>query len=325
MSATSRKMSSPQTSVHLTSGHRSGVPQLLGRVTFDLVADRAGFTIPLQALSQPSSEEWFSFGDVTRGTTGSVEWSVAGDVMLGALRRETETRVDDATLDLYREMIRFTREAGFPHFLRIWNHLGRINEPQDGLERYRRFSIGRHQAFEEAGYRFENDLPAASAVGCHEDSLVTYFLASRQEPKCLENARQVSAFAYPPLYGPKSPSFSRAAVVRWSDRFQLFLSGTASIVGHQSVHIGDVDAQLDETFHNIDVLLARASVIEPEALFTTDSLVFLKIYVRNAPDFDRIRLQVMRRLPHVEVSYVVADICRKELLLEIEGIAESLL
>jgi hypothetical protein len=58
----------------------------------------------------------------------------------------------------------------------------------------------------------------------------------------------VSAYDYPRQYGPAAPSFSRAALT--PDPL-LLISGTASIVGHASVHLGDVTAQLEETLANL--------------------------------------------------------------------------
>lgn len=317
-----QEISPSPTATRLTTGSRTGEPQFLERVLFTC-SDGARIVVPLRALSSATSEEWYGYGERFEGTSGTISYSAAGEVLVGALRCDGTGDLERSSLDAYREMIAFVRETGYPHFLRIWNHVGRINESDDGLERYRRFSVGRHEAFAEAGYRFENDLPAASAVGSHEESLVIYFLASKRAPICLENSRQVSAFQYPPLYGPRSPSFSRAAVVRWDDRAQLFLSGTASIVGHKSMHISDVGKQLDETFQNISVLLERASEIERDLAFDFSSLVSLKVYIRNDSDFPLIQSKVAALLPDLDVSYVEADICRKELLLEIEGIAES--
>lgn len=257
-----------------------------------------------------------------RGASGSITFVETADSILGAIRRDAQAVVDEVTLDAYREMVGFVREAGYPHFLRIWNHLARINEEDRGLERYRRFSIGRHEAFREAGYLFENDLPAASAVGSHDDALTIYFVASNRKPVAIENRRQISAFAYPPQYGPKSPSFSRASIVDWGNRSQLFLSGTASIVGHESVHIDDVSKQLGETFRNIDELLARASTTSAK-LFTRETMTSMKVYVRRAADVSLIEDSISAMLPDLPVVYVEADICRKELLLEIEAIAAA--
>ena len=60
-------------------------------------------------------------------------------------------------------------------------------------------------------------------------------------------------------YGPRSPTFSRAALVYPAGQEILFISGTASIVGHQTVHPGDVVGQCRESMENIAAVLAEAT------------------------------------------------------------------
>jgi len=83
---------------------------------------------------------------------------------------------------------------------------------------------------------------------------VVYFLASPARARALENPRQISAYRYPRDYGPDSPTFSRAAIAAATVGQQLFISGTASILGHESVHIGDAGAQARESAANIAAL-----------------------------------------------------------------------
>jgi enamine deaminase RidA (YjgF/YER057c/UK114 family) len=140
-------------------------------------------------------------------------------------------------------------------------------------------------------------------------------------PLAIENPRQVSAYRYPDAYGPRSPSFSRAAVVSPGDgRTMLFISGTASIVGHQTMHIGDVARQTEESLANIAAVLAVAAE-RAGAPFPHDALTYT-VYVRRPAD-----LPVVRRIFESAVGpraasnaiYLQADICRAELLVEIEA------
>ena len=73
-----------------------------------------------------------------------------------------------------------------------------------------------------------------------------YFLAGAHPAHILGNPRQVNAYDYPSLYGPRSPSFARASLYRSDSATQLFISGTASVVGHQSQHKGLADLQLEK-------------------------------------------------------------------------------
>jgi chorismate lyase/3-hydroxybenzoate synthase len=234
-------------------------------------------------------------------------WESNDDVIFGSAIADETIPLAEASRALYERLIADVRRAGFPYFVRIWNYVGDINEDDGGMERYKLFCAGRHDAFVEAGYHHDVDLPAASAVGMRGRGLIACFLAAREPGMQVENPRQVAAYNYPPQYGVKSPSFSRATV--WKDT--VFVSGTSSVIGHATVHHGDVLAQLDETLRNIDVVLAQTGR-------TLADVVSAKTYVRNASDYDAIA----QRLEPIFANniYVEADICRADLLLEIEAI-----
>ena len=153
-----------------------------------------------------------------------------------------------------------------------------------------------------------------------EGGLRLYALAGREAGEQIENPRQISAFHYPPEYSPRSPSFSRAVLSRSGDgECRLYISGTASVVGHASRH-SDLIAQLDETLVNLAALLAEAG----RRAATPLQPALLRVYVR--PDYDpaplreRINQAFGRAAP---MMFLQADICRQELLIEIEGLAVS--
>jgi chorismate lyase/3-hydroxybenzoate synthase len=235
-------------------------------------------------------------------------WPAGGNVYFGAVSVGDVGPLEATARDLYAGLIADVRAAGFPYFVRMWNYVGDINQHDAGRERYQLFCAGRHDAFVAAGYHHDVDLPAASAVGMPGRGLVTYFLAAREAGVQVENPRQVAAYHYPPQYGVKSPSFSRATI--WDDT--VFVSGTSSVVGHESVHQGDVAAQLDETLRNIEIVLGQAGR-------TIGDVTIAKTYVRNPHDFDAIASRLAGVFP--ANLYLHSDICRADLLLEIECIA----
>jgi chorismate lyase / 3-hydroxybenzoate synthase len=232
----------------------------------------------------------------------------AEELRFGAVSVADASSIEATSREVYARLIAEVRDAGFPYFVRMWNFVGGINEFDEGRERYQLFCAGRHDAFVNAGYHHDVDLPAASAVGMQGRGLVTYYLAAREAGVQVENPRQIAAYHYPPQYGPKSPSFSRATM--WSNL--VFVSGTSSVVGHQTVHAGDVDAQLDETLRNIEVVLAQTGR-------TLSSVVAAKTYVRHASDYERVAARLAKVFP--ANLYLESDICRKDLLLEIECVA----
>ena len=241
------------------------------------------------------------------GPQSLVEVWESGDLLFGGVVAEETKGLEALSRDVYARLIEQVRVAGYPYFVRMWNFVGGINEIET-RERYQLFCAGRHDAFVNAGYHHDVDLPAASAVGMPGRGLITYFLASREAGEQVENPRQIAAYDYPPQYGPKSPSFSRATI--WRDL--VFVSGTSSVVGHATVHAGDVDAQLDETLRNIKAVLSRTGR-------TLDSVIAAKTYVRRAEDYAPIAARLANVFP-VNL-YLEADICRADLLLEIEAVA----
>lgn len=235
-------------------------------------------------------------------------WAAAEDLLFGSFATEATESLEQTSRDVYARLIERVREAGYPYFVRMWNYVGGINEHDQDRERYQLFCAGRHDAFVAAGYHHDVDLPAASAVGMRGRGLIVYFLAAREPGVQVENPRQIAAYHYPREYGPKSPSFSRATV--WNDR--VFISGTSSVLGHATVHHGDVLAQLGETLQNIEAVLAQTGR-------TLDNVISAKTYIRRASDYDLIATRLGSVLP--SNIYLEADICRADLLLEIECVA----
>jgi chorismate lyase / 3-hydroxybenzoate synthase len=225
-----------------------------------------------------------------------------------------------ATVGAYRDIYATLDAVGYPHLLRVWNYLPDINLDSPGGERYRQFNTARQAALRAAGKPLTGNVPAASALGASRGSpLLVYFLAGREAPVYIENPRQVSAYRYPRQYGLHSPVFSRATLLRQRGSLTLFISGTASILGHRSIHVGDTAAQTRETLANIEALLEETNRVERRARFTLGSLA-LKVYVRRPADLPVIRAQLAARLdPSQPVIYLQADICRQDLLVEIEA------
>ena len=228
----------------------------------------------------------------------------------------------EATAQAYGEIFATLDAENCPHLLRVWNYLPDINGAAGGTERYRQFNTARQQALRRSGRALSGSVPAASALGAASDSpLVVYFLAGRTAPQFVENPRQVSAYHYPRQYGTHSPSFSRAALLRQTTSLTLFVSGTSSIVGHRSVHEGDTAAQTRETLANIDALLAEANRLARGTHFSRHELA-CKVYVRRPQDLATVQAELSGALgADAQILYLQADICRADLLVEIEATA----
>ena len=161
--------------------------------------------------------------------------------------------------------------------------------------------------------------PAACALGYAEGPLMIAFLAGNAAPLNMENPRQISACLYPPQYGLRSPTFSRASLVKLSQTEMLFISGTASIVGHATLHPTDVVAQTRETMANIEAVLIEANRHVAQPGFDLAGLNY-KVYVRHPADLALIRAELACCVgDSLKAVYLQADVCRQDLLLEIEA------
>ncbi len=226
------------------------------------------------------------------------------------------------TEEAYRQI--FTLLEGIEHhrLLRVWNWIPDINSNTRGLEHYRQFNIGRQNAFI-AHNRLSDtgSIPAATAVGSRAEALIVHFLAGRCIPVALENPRQVEAYRYPEKYGPRSPTFSRGGWIDLGQQNILFISGTASIVGHSTMHAGDAAAQTRESIHNIAAVVAEANRMARSDVYDLNLLSY-RVYFRNKQDLTKIRAELDRLIqPFATTLYLQADICRADLLVEIEATA----
>ncbi len=205
------------------------------------------------------------------------------------------------------------------HLYRMWNFVPGINRDVEGLEEYRRFNAGRREAYMA---RFGNEavmrMPAASAVGCRGESLVTVFVAGRDRARHVENPNQVPAYSYPAEYGPAPPSFARGTVVRGRSELRVFVAGTASIVGHASVAAGDLGRQIETAVENLESVL-RVMELEELPAFSCIPADWMRVYLRKAEDLALLDATLRARFQGDFAPVVYrADICRRELDVELE-------
>lgn len=274
--------------------------------------------VALPVLAGPDHESLLDKAENTLHREGFVLLQ-RNNLMAGFALAQPSLTLEAAATDLYQRLFAVCHGR---HLYRIWNYVPQINGLEKGLENYRHFCRGRSLAFEQHfGSGFKQLLPAASAVGAVVGPLALSFLAGAIEPKHFENPRQVPAFDYPPEYGPRSPSFARATVLAHPIGQQVFLSGTAAIIGHETFATGDLDLQLDCTLENLRLVGAQAGAGDSLGAGQGWTRSF-KIYLRHAPDLTRITARLERDLlqPGDTTQYLQADICRADLLVEIEAV-----
>ncbi|TVP83517.1 pteridine-dependent deoxygenase like protein [Thioalkalivibrio sp.] len=267
----------------------------------------------LESVAGGSSvEEWRVDGPGHAAREGPVHLLEHADVLFAAWHQPDDPLADNA-YQAYLNLFQAIRARGFPHPIRIWNYFSRIHGDECGLERYQSFCIGRGKALDELGVT-EESMPAATAIGTRAAGLFVYLIAARNPGQAIENPRQVSAYRYPEQYSPESPAFARATRIETDLGPQLLLSGTASITGHESRHIGDCAAQTREILANLDALHATAGPDVPPP-------AWLRVYLRRPEDQPEVAAILALHYPRPPaLHWVYGDVCRRELLVEIEGV-----
>lgn len=280
--------------------------------------EEEGAQIAVPVLSEERQETLFR-GLRPEGEDRGFALFASSDWLVGTRVVVDAERLEEVAESIYRDVPEILR-ARNRHLVRVWNYVPEINEPlPGGLEAYRAFCRGRSVGLERGGWR--GALPAASAVGASAGHFAVIFAAARARPLMFENPEQVPAFLYPVEYGPRAPSFSRAAQVTADGRRWTFVSGTASIKGHASVGRGDLGAQIECTLDNLRLISRVCGLGDRLAAERPAAERHFKVYLRHAEDFPAARAALESRLLRAgdRVLWLHADICRAELLIEIEA------
>ncbi|MEU5435972.1 FkbO/Hyg5 family chorismatase [Streptomyces sp. NPDC020719] len=223
--------------------------------------------------------------------------------------------------NLYEKAFALVNHLGYAHIFRMWNFIGDIvGSNAEGMEVYQDFVQGRAQAFETYKGRGTAHMPAATGIGTRDRGIAFFLLASCQDvPRHVENLKQTPAYHYPEDYGPKPPSFARATILGDT----LYVSGTASIRGHETVHKGDVESQTRVVLDNIAHLVSRENLAAQsiDGGHELKDLRLIKVYVRHDSHIPAVRATCEEALgTGVEVKYLNVAVCRDDLLVEIEAI-----
>lgn len=289
----------------------------------------SGHTDNRSAPSDAVCEVWLSGSVLAKGQSGDIRYRHDGGSLFGVIElAESEAAPDSASTPLqhtteraYRQIFELLEALDYPFIFRLWNYMADINGHSHDLERYRQFNLGRQEAFIASRRDVVGNVPAACALGTAGGPLTIAFLAGRKSPLAIENPRQISAYDYPQNYGPRSPTFSRASLVQMGADQVLLVSGTASIVGHCTMHPGDVLEQTRETLTNIEAVIQAANLQVNKPLFSLSNLLY-RVYVRHTADCAAIKDVMLRRIgASFNAVFLQADVCRQDLLIEIEASA----
>jgi chorismatase len=272
------------------------------------------------------AEVWTTGAAVEHGERNGITYAHDGEYFFCSGRVAPAGRYTEATKAMYGSMFELLGGFGYDSMFRIWNFINDINDDNaEGLEVYRDFCRGRAEAFEQCALAFDQ-FPAATGIGSRGGGIALYLLACRSGGHVhVENPRQVPAYHYPKRYGPRTPQFARATYLPTREAVggQVFVSGTASVLGHETAHAGDIVRQCDLSLENIGLVIGGSNLTahDIDARHDLSALRNIKVYVRHAEHMDTVREMCRVAFsPTAEIAYLNVDICRADLLVEIEGI-----
>jgi len=292
----------------------------------------------IEPLGTVRHEVWLSDTPILRGRTEFAEWARNDEfAVVRVAVPETApgmTGPADASYAAYSSLFSVIHEHNFGNLIRIWNYIPDIlavagpKIPKRDRERYRQFNAGRLRAWEDGGPRDgagQPLRPAATGAGSAGQPLVLEALLSNDPVSYVENPRQMPAFQYPVKYGSKAPAFARATLCNRPGYDELFISGTGSITRSETTHKGDVEGQINEIIANFKALIDEKNLSAYGSKgFRMDDFQMLRVYVNNQADYPIIRRRAEEAFGSaLKTAYLRADLCRPDLLLEMEGVVRS--
>lgn len=224
-------------------------------------------------------------------------------------------------------------EMTFDHIVRQWNFIGNILMVKNEMQNYQTFNEVRSENYHK--FRKIHSYPAATGVGMKYGGVKLDFCAVEAKGDlktiAIDNPDQIRPYDYSQqvLKGKPAgnkginqpPQFERAVFLDDGEYSTLFISGTASIIGQETIGINNVEKQTVVTLENISRLTdaRRLENLSGNAEAGPGDPVLLRVYIKKQNDFPIVKEICHNRFPHVQAIYIEADICRDNLLVEIEA------
>lgn len=227
----------------------------------------------------------------------------------GLLPKDASRSRREQAAEIFQQMQAVLQANGmeFSHVIRTWFYNDNILDWYDDFNRVRNGFFRKKRVL-------EGLVPASTGIGGRNvagTALAGGLLAVRAIGKGVRAFAVPSPLQFPALeYG---SSFSRAVELDLPDHRRLYVSGTASIdPSGRTVHVGDPEGQVKLTMEVVYAILESrgmdwASVVRALAYFK---------HANDAPIFEEYR--TVNNVPKFPVVVVENDICRDELLFEIE-------
>lgn len=227
----------------------------------------------------------------------------------------------------------------FSDVVRQWTYIEDVlllEEYDTGIKQfYQIYNDVRSSFFDK--YNFENGYMAATGIGSFAGIITTEVIAYKKKDKKsyfiapVKNPKQINAYEYTerkligtPLRGfstKTTPKFERGKLLYNNQHRLLFLSGTSSVIGEDTVYNNETFKQVETTVQNIEQVLESSNRITKEGkMLTFDDITLLRVYLRNSTDLFAIKLFLNSKFPKAKKLFLLSMICRDDLNVEIEGV-----
>jgi enamine deaminase RidA (YjgF/YER057c/UK114 family) len=219
------------------------------------------------------------------------------------------------------------------HIIRQWNyieHIAWLDNIPDSEQNYQVFNDVRAHYYDQGTFKY--GYPAATGIGMDTGGVIIDFIALSESDQvkiqAIVNPGQIDAHKYSELVlegnsaNKCTPKFERAKLVSIGERNYIYVSGTASILGEKTMHEGDVEKQTITTIDNINHLFSKENQERLRLNFDIAKIQFshLRVYVKHQKDIPAVEKICESMLNCNSSLYLESDVCRKDLLVEIEGV-----
>lgn len=238
----------------------------------------------------------------------------------GGFQSDLSSTIYRQSQEVFQSIQDLLKQEGFPlnTIIRQWNYVESITACEGNDQHYQMFNNARSECY--ATVNWKNGYPAATGIGSRCGGVLidvdaVTFCSDSCFATPIDNKLQVAAHAYSSDVLEEAgrikttPKFERAKSMTLDGRSLIYISGTAATRGEESMRDVGVKRQLEITMENISQLIGDAGIR------------LLRVYLKHPEDYPTVKHCLNAYEDSVDISYLCADVCRNELLIEVEGIA----
>ena len=258
-------------------------------------------------------------------------------LLSGAIYSSTNISITEQSNQIFSELGDILARENYQinNIVRQWNYIENITLLSPEGQNYQQFNDARSEFYSKTTWK--NGYPAATGIGTACGGVTVVVDALRNSDICsepIDNPLQISAHAYSQkvlinnISAPNktTPKFERARRVECKEMEAIYISGTAAIRGEESCTDSDIISQIELTMENIEQLTSQKdSKHKNDSQEAGYENSMLRIYLKHRSNWPQVKQWIADNCANIETLCIEADICRSELLVEIEGIANKII